>query len=232
MRLRAILAAAAGLAASRLSALPPLQPKLDASGNYVHEAAVAVSVVAVSPAGLTLECRRPDGAGGVDVWRERYAVQDGKLTLVSISTQHDVPAQPAHTEWQETEVREAPSPAVVPAKVGGTDLRGAMVDPRWASFPAYLQKVVQAIQAMWDHERITQKLYSHAGNRVAVKFVLNAQGAIARIDGVEFSPGTADQAVRACVNAIVSPAPYPAWTEDMIATLGTEQTLNLAFYYP
>lgn len=231
MRLRAILAAGAALASLTLLAAPPLQPRLDASGNFVHDADVTVALVALSPSGVTLECRQP-AAGGEQVWRERYVVKDGKLTLAGISLPTEMPAQPAHMEWRETTVRAAPAPAAPPAKVAGTDLRGTMVDPRWASYPDYLHTVVQTIETAWDHERITQKLNAHTGNRVSVQFVLDAEGAIPRIEGVEYSPGMSDPAVRACVAAITGPAPYPPWTADMIALLGHEQTLSLAFYYP
>ncbi|HEY3757241.1 MAG TPA: hypothetical protein VGL42_13905 [Opitutaceae bacterium] len=233
MRRSAIFAAALTFAvAGAAAAIPPLQPKFDPAGNFTHEPGVALSLVAISPTGVTLECRRADGPAGPSVWRERYEVRDGKLMFVSVITEHDVPAQAAHTEWQETMVSEAPPPATSPAKVGGTDLRGAAIDPRWKTYPEYMQAVLHRIQTTWDHERITQKLNAKSGDRVSVKFVLDAHGQITRVSGVEFSPGTADAAVRACILAITSPAPYPPWTDPMIATLGGDQSLSLAFYYP
>ncbi len=216
---------------------PPMRPGVDAAGNFSHPADVVATVVAISPQGVTIECRR-NGTG--ETWRERYGVKDGKLALAAVGTLRPIPARPAHDEWQETTVSESPpvpapkEPIQLPngTQVGGADLRGAVVDPRWGGYPDYLRRLTDAISAAWNRERIRRKLYSHPGSRVAVKFVLNARGEVARVEDVQLSPGTPDSAAQACVAAVTIGSPYPAWTENMIAVLGNEQTLSFAFYYP
>ena len=48
---------------------------------------------------------------------------------------------------------------------------------------------------------------------------------------VDVQSTAVDQATHACTSAITNPAPYGAWTPDMIETLGTEQDLMIDFFY-
>jgi len=250
MRLREIFTAAivaGGLAAAAsphcaAQAALPLQPVLDAAGNYAHEADVTSRVVLISSGGVLIECSQPKTAAHpAAVWRERYAIQDGKVVLAAMITQRLVPSEAAHAEWEETTISHTPPepkaknpvPTIgIDANSGGANVGPTGFDPRWKGFSEYLNKMMSAVQVEWDHIRITNKIYPKSGTPIAVKFVLNSKGEVTRIVNVDSTPGTPDVAGRTCVAAITAHAPYGDWTDEMIATLGADQEITLTFYYP
>ena len=71
--------------------------------------------------------------------------------------------------------------------------------------------------------------YPPPGSRVLIRFHVNSAGLVARIDDVEENAGK--PATYACLNAITGPQPYPRWSSGMIAALGDEQEVTLAFYF-
>jgi hypothetical protein len=220
----------------------PHEPSLDAAGNYTHEADVSVQVIFVSSSGVLLECSQPaSDAHPASVWRERYTVHDGRLTLASIITRQDVPLQPAHEEWSETTISHSnvdplakPQPPDIEAATRSisTAIGPVTIDPRWGGFGAYLGKMTASIQAEWEHVRIASKIYSKPGSAVTVKFMLNAKGVVTRVVDIDTLPNVSDAAARACVLAIVDPSPYGPWTDEMVASLGPEQQMALSFVYP
>jgi hypothetical protein len=220
----------------------PLQPVLDAAGNFAHDADVTSRVILVSSTGVLIECSQPKTAAHpAAIWRERYTILDGKIVLAAMITQRLVPPEAAHSEWEETTISHTPpepkakNPTAaigIDTNSGSTNVGPTGFDPRWNGFSGYLNKMMAAVQAEWDHIRITNQVYPKSGTPVTVKFVLNSKGNVTRIVNVDTSPGTSDAAGRTCVAAITAHAPYGDWTEEMVATLGTDQEITLTFYYP
>jgi hypothetical protein len=221
----------------------PLQPVLDGAGNYTHDPDVTSRVILVSSTGLIIECSQPKTAAHpAAVWRERYSIFDGKIALAAVITEHLVPPQPAHDEWEETTISHSPPEAPKPkspstsigadGNPGSPAISSAPFDPRWSGFSGYLNKMTTAVQTEWDHIRITNNVYPKSGTLVTVKFVMNSKGMITRIVNVDTAPGTPDVAGRTCVAAITAHQPYGDWTDEMVATLGTDQEMTLSFYYP
>ncbi len=99
-------------------------------------------------------------------------------------------------------------------------------DSRWTAFGAYLQRVLDRVQAKWDLE-IAQKKLRSPGTKVTVKFTLDDTGDVSQIAVPDSNAG--EEASKACVTAIT--AAYGAWTKDMKAALGSKQTLTFTFYY-
>lgn len=111
------------------------------------------------------------------------------------------------------------------AKVGPT-----AIDARWSEYGPYLRRMADAVQIQW--ERLILRLPDRptGGSRVLVKFVMNDQGMISKIIGVE-SVDVPEAAKRACVSAITHRAPYGPWTDDMKAVLGTQQEMTFTFHF-
>jgi len=95
----------------------------------------------------------------------------------------------------------------------------------------YLQRFIESVQIQWEKILRESGVSPNSGTMVEVKFVLNSKGEISKIIHVNPSAGMPDAAIHACPAAIETPAPYGPWTDDMIATLGSEQELTFVFYY-
>lgn len=104
------------------------------------------------------------------------------------------------------------------------------MDAKWSAYGPYLRRMAEAVQIQW--ERLILRLPDRptGGSRVLVKFVMNDQGRISKIIGVE-SVDVPASAKRACVSAITDRAPYGPWTDDMKAVLGTQQELTFTFHF-
>lgn len=120
-------------------------------------------------------------------------------------------------------------PAILADNEFGTKNVGpTSYDARWSNYGAYLQRLIDTVQIQWERILVDTKVYPPPST-VAVKFVLNAEGKIARIVSVEGS--STEAAKRACVSAITDRAPYGVWTDDMQAMLGQEQEMTFTFHY-
>lgn len=208
---------------SSVSAQVPaeLLPVLKPSGDYVRNGVADIRVVAVSKTGFILECSRETPPGVAPVtWREKYAIRDGHLVLDSVLTPRTIPAQAAHTEWQS-----AP-------KIGSSSIGPAGLDPRWNSFPNYIQAVIEAVESEWRREIDENPVRCRPGSVVAITFMMNSHGEVTDILAVQPSLGTPGEATVPCVRAVNVHSPYGEWTEDMIASLGDHQKLTFSFYYP
>jgi hypothetical protein len=115
-------------------------------------------------------------------------------------------------------------------KIGTSNIGVAAWDARWSNYGAYLQRLIDSVQAQWQRILDQSGVYPNPGSMVEVKFALNSKGEISKIINVNPSAGTSDAAVQACPSAIEARAPYGQWTDD-IAVFGNEQEFTFAFYY-
>jgi len=104
------------------------------------------------------------------------------------------------------------------------------IDPQWSHYGPYLRQLVNTVQARWDRLAQERNITQLTGKSVSVTFQLDAKGAVS-IASVSSSTGTPFAASVACVRAINARAPYAAWSDEMTAALGDEQTLTLTFNY-
>lgn len=121
-------------------------------------------------------------------------------------------------------------PAILAENKFGTENVGLTgYDAKWNDYGAYLQRMIDAVQFQW--ERLVLQLTANPiqGSSVRVKFVMNDEGKIARIVGVEST--ASETASRACLSAITDRAPYGPWTDDMKTVLGKEQEMTFTFFY-
>ncbi len=114
---------------------------------------------------------------------------------------------------------------------GTSNLGITALDARFSNYGVYLRRLIETIDTEWHGILNERRTASASGNYVVVKFKLNSKGEIAEFSSPEPTPGTPDADVQACVAGVRDRSPYGPWTPDMIATLGTEQELEITFYY-
>jgi hypothetical protein len=101
------------------------------------------------------------------------------------------------------------------------------VDAHFSQFGDYLQELVNIVQVQW--ERILSGGVHPPHSHVAISFRINFKGEISEIIKVEGDAG--EYGTGAALSAIREPAPYRAWTKEMVAILGEDQVINFTFYY-
>ena len=104
------------------------------------------------------------------------------------------------------------------------------MDARWDNYGSYLQRMIEAVQGKWEQNLAENRIAADVGSVVSVRFIMDSKGAIVQILRVQPSRGARDEVIGACINAVSSQAPYGDWTEDIVASLGTEQEITLSFY--
>lgn len=114
-------------------------------------------------------------------------------------------------------------------KFGTTNIGNIAVDAKWSNYGAYLQRMINVVQVQWERILLSTVAYPTSGSTVTVKFIMDAEGKIARIVNLEST--ASESASRACVSAISDRAPYGPWTDDMKAMLGESQEMTFTFYY-
>ncbi|ACB77029.1 hypothetical protein [Opitutus terrae] len=168
-----------------------------------------------------------EGAKSVD--QEVEGVEDAPLIQGATGAQPAIDPKrprPRPQVVRQQQVR----PAIFQENKFGTQNIGAIAyDAKWSNYGQYLQKMIETVQIQWERILIESRVYPVSGTHVRVVFVMNDQGAIARIANVEGTAG--NQAEKACTSAITARAPYGEWTDDMKAVLGAEQELTFTFYY-
>jgi hypothetical protein len=120
---------------------------------------------------------------------------------------------------------------IVEEKRGTHDVAPYMaVDAKFSQFGAYLEMMYEAISSQWDDECENYSFDLHdAGTEVETDFVINSKGEITELQVANSTAARGPTLM--CVNAIKLPAPYGAWSKEMIALLGQEQTVRITFYY-
>jgi len=102
-------------------------------------------------------------------------------------------------------------------------------DAKWSNYGAYLQRLIDTVQARWEQILVESRVYPPSGSTVTVTFVLDSEGKIASIVNVDNK--SSEQGSSSCVSAITDRAPYGPWTDDMKAVLGDRQQMTFTFYY-
>ncbi|MBR4598176.1 MAG: hypothetical protein IKO42_07265, partial [Opitutales bacterium] len=104
------------------------------------------------------------------------------------------------------------------------------VDSRFSEFGAYQQRMVEAIVRQWYLLASMHTLSNEANTMVVIEYFLNAQGEITSIKTVLNTSTLTGKSL--CEQAILSTAPYGAWTQEMLASFGSQdQSVKFTFYY-
>ncbi len=104
------------------------------------------------------------------------------------------------------------------------------IDARFSEFGAYQQRMIEAISHQWNLlGRNLSFLSADIGTHVVVSFVLHADGNITEYRTLHTSSSRA--ATLLVQDAVMSPAPFGLWTEDMVRVLGESQDIRITFFY-
>jgi hypothetical protein len=118
---------------------------------------------------------------------------------------------------------------VLQNRLAGTTNIGILgIDARWSEYGEYMQELIEIVQAQWYSILRNSAISPKSGTHVIVTFRLNSAGevTIQSVEETAGKPGT-----YACQSAITERQPYRKWTDQMIAVLGTEQSITFSFYY-
>jgi hypothetical protein len=103
------------------------------------------------------------------------------------------------------------------------------VDAHFSKFGDYLQELIDIVDIQWERIVASSSISPKPSSQVTINFRINSKGQIAEILKVEGDAG--EFGTNAALSAIREPAPYRAWTKEMVAALGDDQVLTFAFYY-
>lgn len=114
-------------------------------------------------------------------------------------------------------------------RIGTANVGPRGIDAKWSNYGAYLQKMVEIVQAHFDKLNYESRISAPPGTMISVKFTLESDGKITIVN-VDSSKGT-EAAARISVSSIAIPSPFGPWTDDMKAMLGEKQEMTYDFYY-
>jgi hypothetical protein len=121
-------------------------------------------------------------------------------------------------------------PAILQERpVGVSNVGTLAIDAHFSQFGDYLQELVDIVQIQWERILMSSGTPPKPHSHVVVAFRLTAQGEISEIIKVDGDAG--EYGTRASLSAIKDPAPYRAWTKEMVAVLGEDQVITFTFWY-
>lgn len=112
----------------------------------------------------------------------------------------------------------------------GVNRAGAIaVDAKFSNYGDYSQRMMEAIQSSWWALIDRARFESVARGSVVVRFNLCRDGSV--VDAEILRSDVPSVMALACKDAVMAPAPFDHWREDMVALFGNEQTVTITFHY-
>ena len=112
----------------------------------------------------------------------------------------------------------------------GVNRAGAIaVDAKFSNYGDYSQRMMEAIQSSWWALIDRARFESVSRGSVVVRFNLCRDGSVVNAE-ILYSDVPQVMAF-ACKDAVMAPAPFDHWREDMVALFGNEQTVTITFHY-
>jgi len=126
-------------------------------------------------------------------------------------------------------IKRPPGP-VMSTPASSSDVGALAIDAKFSEFGSYIQQMMDAIQAQWNiMARQSNYVSSQYGNYVKVEFYLLPDG---HIQDFQVLRSTASRPATLLVqDAVISRAPFGAWTREMLATMGEKEKVSITFYY-
>jgi hypothetical protein len=104
------------------------------------------------------------------------------------------------------------------------------IEAKFSEFGDYLQRMYEAIGYQWLLlANQTRRGAAQISSRVVLEFIIYSEGGIENLRVVHSTAGQAATVI--CKDAIQSRSPFGRWTEEMVRTLGEEQTIRVTFIY-
>lgn len=113
---------------------------------------------------------------------------------------------------------------------GVTRVGAISIDANFSEFGDYLQRMFEAISYRWILlAGQTGRTTAEMDSRVVLRFDLQRDGHVESLNINFTSAGQTSTLI--CEDAVRSTAPYDPWTDEMIQTLGEQQTITITFIY-
>lgn len=207
--------------------------------------APAPTPAAAAPAPRVPAAEETPRAAGADV--PAVAVEGGEIAAgddaPETGEKKDAP-EPAEEKTAAGDPADAlpdpqPRPQIVPraglnsitmrSNTAVNEIGACSLDAKFSEYGDYTQRMLEAIQAAW-YITVWRSAIVQPPAVVVVEFTLHADGTI---DGARIVYSDAsDPATYACLDAVVSRAPFERWRADMVAVVGGEsETGRISFYY-
>ncbi len=149
----------------------------------------------------------------------------------------NVPADDAPGETSRPEP--APRPIILPppglksitmrSNTAVSELGVCSLDAKFSEYGDYTQRMLEAIQAAW-YTAVNRSAIVQPSAVVIVEFTLNSDGTTEDAQ-IVFSSAS-EPAAYACLDAVLSRAPFDPWRGDMLALLGSEkEKTRITFHY-
>lgn len=120
---------------------------------------------------------------------------------------------------------------VLSSKAGSKRIGEVSANARFHEFGDYMSRLVETIGHQWySLVDDTYRSSSMATGRVRVKFTLNKEGEVEKLEILE-QEGVPRQAVLICQDAVMAISPFSSWTDAMISLLGDSQDITINFIY-
>ena len=105
----------------------------------------------------------------------------------------------------------------------------SLFDAAATPFGAYDQYLIAAIQSHW-YALLEERSYAaESRGKVVLQFVLHPDG---RVTGMTMSDNTAGEVLGyICEKAVLDPAPFSAWPNEMRRMIGENRPIQFTFYY-
>ncbi len=104
------------------------------------------------------------------------------------------------------------------------------IEAKFSEFGDYLQRMYEAIGYQWLLlANQTRRGSAQISSRVVLEFIIYNDGRVENLRVVHSSAGQAATVI--CKDAVQSRSPFAMWTEEMVRTLGEEQTIRVTFIY-
>lgn len=103
------------------------------------------------------------------------------------------------------------------------------VDARFSNYGDYSQRMMEAIQSSWWALIERAHFETVARGAVVIKFKLCRDGSVE--DTAIVHADVPQILALACKDAVMAPAPFDVWREDMVALFGEDQEVTLTFHY-
>jgi outer membrane biosynthesis protein TonB len=105
----------------------------------------------------------------------------------------------------------------------------SLFDAAATPFGAYDSYLISAIQQHWYALLDERNYAAESRGKVVLNFVLHPDG---RITDMTMSDNTAGEVLGyICEKAVLDPAPYQAWPNDMRRMIGENRPIQFTFYY-
>ena len=112
----------------------------------------------------------------------------------------------------------------------GVNRAGAIaVDAKFSNYGDYSQRMMEAIQSSWWALIDRARFESVSRGSVVIRFNLRRDGSV--VDAEILRSDVPSVMAFACKDAVMAPAPFDHWREDMVALFGNEQTVTITFHY-